>query len=92
MVQRAWTATGKKKPDGLKSALPGGGDKRRQSIFLPLKAWAELTGLAEKEGRSPAVIAQRSLAAAWPLITALDADGARAPRRAKRPAKKKQRK
>lgn len=74
VVEQAWVVakTAAAVPAGS-PALPRDGDRRRQSIHLPIDIYAELADVAAREERSMSVVVQRALTAAWPTLTTLPA-------------------
>jgi uncharacterized small protein (TIGR04563 family) len=74
VVEKAWiiakdvasTSTGG-------NSLPRDGDRRKQSIYLPIEIYAELADIARREERSMSVVVQRALTAAWPTVTTMPA-------------------
>jgi hypothetical protein len=61
LVQRAWAiASDRELPD-----VSSPGDKRAQSIYLPIEIWGELTLRSQTLDRSKSWLMQRVVAAAW---------------------------
>ena len=72
VVQRAWgIAKGASFVSPADSGLPRDGDRRRQSIELPIEICAELEETAAREDRSMSSLVQRAPSSAWPTITTL---------------------
>lgn len=72
VVQKAWVLA--KKPSaasGKDPGLPMGGARQRQSIYLPIEIYAELSEIAACEDRSMSFVIQRALSTAWPAIRML---------------------
>jgi uncharacterized small protein (TIGR04563 family) len=73
LVQKAWVLGQAPSAGPGDLGLPRDGDRRRQSIELPIEIYAELADLADREDRSMSFLAQRALLRAWPAVTTLPA-------------------
>jgi uncharacterized small protein (TIGR04563 family) len=72
VVQKAWiVAKGSTSPPADDNGLPRDGDRRKQSIYLPIEIYAELAEVAAREDRSMSFLVQRALTTSWPTITTL---------------------
>lgn len=72
VVQKAWVlARGKASAATGDSGLPRDGDRRKQSMYLPIGIYAEVAELAAREDRSMSFVVQRALTTAWPTITTI---------------------
>ena len=70
VVQKAWiVAKGPTSPATGDNGLPRDGDRRKQSIYLPIEIYAELAEAAKD--RSMSWLVQRALTTSWPTITTL---------------------
>jgi uncharacterized small protein (TIGR04563 family) len=70
LVQKAWTLA-KSAPAGAGVELPRDGARRRQSVYLPIDIYAELSDAAAREDSSMSMLVRRALCAAWPALDAL---------------------
>jgi uncharacterized small protein (TIGR04563 family) len=72
VVEKSWiVAQGSAPPPAGGNALARDGDRRKQSIYLPIEIYAELADIAAREDRSMSFLVQRALTTAWPTIATL---------------------